>query len=103
MCIFCAYGTHYSRCISSNTCRDQVSDAQVSTETTQTLMDGTHVSHATTLMEYRDGEGRVRTETSEPAVSDHLETLKSGRLAGPRFFREFRRGGASPSNGQRFS
>ena len=41
--------------------------AKVSTETTQTLMDGTHVSHLTTLMEYRDPEGRVRTETSEPA------------------------------------
>ena len=41
--------------------------AKVSTEITQTLMDGTHVSHATTLMEYRDSEGRVRTETSEPA------------------------------------
>ena len=87
--------------------------AKISTEITQTLMDGTHVSHATTLMEYRDPEGRVRTETSEPAsivirdpvagVTYRLDPLKksftkseaaeSGRGG---------RGGSTPSDDKNF-
>src|SRR6266446_6801453 len=40
--------------------------ATVTTQTTQTLVDGTHVNQTTTMVEYRDAEGRVRTETSQP-------------------------------------
>ena len=42
--------------------------ATVTTQTKQTLMDGTHVSQTMTMVEYRDAEGRVRTETVPPAV-----------------------------------
>ena len=41
--------------------------ATASTQTTQTLIDGTHVNQTITMRQYRDAEGRVRTETSEPA------------------------------------
>jgi hypothetical protein len=43
--------------------------ATVITQTTQTLPDGTHVSQTITRMEYRDAEGRVRTEISQPAAA----------------------------------
>jgi len=42
--------------------------AQLSTETTQTLADGTHISRKTTGQVYRDSEGRTRRETSLPAI-----------------------------------
>ena len=42
--------------------------ATVTTQTKQTLMDGTHVSQTMTMVEYRDAEGRVRAETGPPAV-----------------------------------
>jgi len=48
--------------------------ATVTTQTTQTLVDGTHVNQTTTMMEYRDAEGRVRTETSQPGVSSSGQT-----------------------------
>jgi hypothetical protein len=38
--------------------------AKVTTQTVQTFIDGTHVSQTATMLEYRDAEGRVRTETS---------------------------------------
>jgi hypothetical protein len=38
--------------------------ATVVTRTIQTFLDGTHVNQTTTTMEYRDAEGRVRTETA---------------------------------------
>jgi hypothetical protein len=41
--------------------------ATVTTQTVQTLIDGTHVSQTTTMVEYRDAEGRVRTETAQRA------------------------------------
>lgn len=41
--------------------------ATATTQTSQTFLDGTHVNQTTTVVQYRDGEGRVRTETSEPA------------------------------------
>jgi hypothetical protein len=37
--------------------------ATVTTQTTQVFVDGTRVSQTMTVMEYRDAEGRVRTET----------------------------------------
>ncbi len=37
--------------------------ATVITETIQTYVDGTRVSHTTTTLQYRDAEGRMRTET----------------------------------------
>jgi hypothetical protein len=40
--------------------------ATATTQTTQTLADGTHVSQTTTVVQYRDAEGRVRTETTQP-------------------------------------
>ena len=39
--------------------------ATATSHTVQTLSDGTRVSQVTTMLEYRDAEGRVRTETSE--------------------------------------
>jgi hypothetical protein len=42
--------------------------AQTSTESTQTLADGTHISRKTTGQVYRDGEGRTRRENSLPAI-----------------------------------
>src|SRR5437660_1470845 len=48
--------------------------ATVTTQTTQTLTDGTHVNQTTTMMEYRDAEGRVRTETSQPGGSASGQT-----------------------------
>jgi hypothetical protein len=43
--------------------------ATVTTQTTQTYLDGTHVSQTTTTVQYRDAEGRTRIERSEPGVS----------------------------------
>jgi hypothetical protein len=43
--------------------------ATVTTQTTQTYLDGTHVSQTTTTVQYRDTEGRTRIERSEPGVS----------------------------------
>src|SRR5947209_20635024 len=40
--------------------------ATATTQTTQTLADGTRVTQTTTMLEYRDAEGRIRTETSAP-------------------------------------
>jgi len=42
--------------------------AQLSTETTQTLADGTHISRKTTGQVYRDSAGRTRREHSLPAI-----------------------------------
>src|SRR5437899_8574889 len=39
--------------------------ATVTTQTTQTLSDGTRVNQMTTTLEYRDPDGRVRKETTE--------------------------------------
>jgi hypothetical protein len=39
--------------------------ATVTTQTTQTLSDGTRIVRSTTMLEYRDAEGRVRTETAQ--------------------------------------
>src|SRR5262249_4457247 len=39
------------------------------TQTAQTYLDGTHVSQTTMIVQYRDAEGRVRTETSGTGVS----------------------------------
>jgi Surface antigen variable number repeat len=41
--------------------------ATVTSNSTQTFQDGTRVSQTSTMVEYRDAEGRVRTETTEPA------------------------------------
>ncbi len=86
--------------------------AKVSTETTQTLMDGTRVSHATTLMEYRDPEGRVRTETSEPAsivirdpvagVTYRLDPLKKLFTKSEAESGRGGRGGSAPSEDRSF-
>ena len=46
--------------------------ATVTTQTTQTLSDGTRVSQTTTTVEFRDAEGRVRSET-QPAASSSGE------------------------------
>src|SRR5215471_2468364 len=43
--------------------------ATVTSKSTLTLQDGTRVSQTSTMVEYRDAEGRVRTETTEPASS----------------------------------
>jgi hypothetical protein len=43
--------------------------ATVTTQTTQTYLDGTHVSQTTTTVQYRDAEGRTRIERNEPGVS----------------------------------
>ncbi len=37
--------------------------ATVTTQTRQTYLDGTQVNHSTTTLQYRDADGRVRTET----------------------------------------
>lgn len=42
--------------------------AQTSTESTQTLADGTHISRKTTGQVYRDSEGRTRRENTLPAI-----------------------------------
>jgi hypothetical protein len=42
--------------------------AMVTTQTTQTLVDGTHVSQTTTMLEYRDADGRTRTEPEKPVA-----------------------------------
>lgn len=44
--------------------------AVATTQTTQTLPDGIHVSQTTTMVQYRDADGRVRTEASEPGASN---------------------------------
>jgi len=41
--------------------------ATVTTQTSQTLSDGIHVSNTTTVLEYRDAGGRTRIETTEPS------------------------------------
>src|SRR5215471_9097501 len=43
--------------------------ATVTSNSMLTLQDGTRVSQTSTMVEYRDAEGRVRTETTEPASS----------------------------------
>jgi hypothetical protein len=43
--------------------------ATVTSNSTGTLQDGTRISQTTTMVEYRDAEGRVRTETTEPPSS----------------------------------
>src|SRR5277367_2289580 len=43
--------------------------ATVITQTTQTFLDGTHVIQTTTTLEYRDAEGRTRTEPDRSAGS----------------------------------
>jgi len=50
--------------------------ATVTSNSTQTFQDGTRVSQTTTMVEYRDAEGRVRTETSGPASSTASESAK---------------------------
>jgi len=50
--------------------------ATVTSNSTQTFQDGTRVSQTTTIVEYRDAEGRVRTETTEPASSTASESVK---------------------------
>ena len=50
--------------------------ATVTTQTVQTLLDGTHLSQTTTMLEYRDAEGRVRTETG-PASGRGAEPFKT--------------------------
>jgi hypothetical protein len=47
--------------------------ATVNTQTVRTLSDGTHVSQTTTMLQYRDSEGRVRTETSQPGSSLNIQ------------------------------
>jgi hypothetical protein len=42
--------------------------AQISTETTQTLADGTHISRQMNGQVYRDGQGRTRVEKPLPAI-----------------------------------
>jgi hypothetical protein len=48
--------------------------ATVTTQTTQTLSDGTHVNQTTTTLQYRDAEGRVRTETNQPGGPSAAQT-----------------------------
>src|SRR3954453_22683349 len=48
--------------------------ATVTTRTTQTLSDGTHVSQTTTTLQYRDAEGRVRTETGQAGGSSFRQS-----------------------------
>ncbi len=43
--------------------------ATANTQTLRTLADGTRVSQTITMVQYRDSEGRVRTETSQPGSS----------------------------------
>lgn len=43
--------------------------ATVTTQTTQTLLDGTHVSQTTTMREYRDTDGRTRIEPDRSSGS----------------------------------
>ena len=57
--------------------------ATVNTQTVRTLGDGTHVSQTTTMVQYRDSEGRVRTETSQPGSS--VSILIHDPVAGVRF------------------
>lgn len=40
--------------------------ATITTHTTQTYSDGTNVNHTTTVIQYRDAEGRTRVETDAP-------------------------------------
>ena len=42
--------------------------ATVTTQTTQTFLDGTHVSQTTTTLEYRDADGRTRVEPERSAA-----------------------------------
>jgi hypothetical protein len=48
--------------------------ATATTTTTQTLSDGTHLNQVTAMLEYRDSEGRVRTEPDSP--SDKIITIR---------------------------
>jgi hypothetical protein len=56
--------------------------AMATTQTMQTYLDGTHVSQTATMLQYRDAEGRVRTETSEPGNSSS-EPAKSIMIRDP--------------------
>jgi hypothetical protein len=51
--------------------------ATVTTQTSQIFLDGTRVNRTTTMIEYRDAEGRVRTETLQPGSpsSEPLRTI----------------------------
>src|SRR5215469_2654261 len=40
--------------------------ATITTHTSQSYVDGTNVSHTTTVVQYRDAEGRTRMETDAP-------------------------------------
>ncbi|MGA3237173.1 MAG: POTRA domain-containing protein [Bryobacteraceae bacterium] len=44
--------------------------ATATTQTTQTLIDGTHVNQTITMRQYRDADGRVRMEPREPGALD---------------------------------
>ncbi len=48
--------------------------ATATTETRQTLSDGTNVSQTTAILEYRDAEGRVRTENGRAAAGAAPQT-----------------------------
>src|ERR1700678_1985312 len=50
--------------------------ATATTQSVQALIDGTHVRQTTTAMQYREAEGRVRTETTE-AGGANAEPAKS--------------------------
>jgi hypothetical protein len=50
--------------------------AKITTQTVQTFFDGTHVSQSTTMLEYRDAEGRVRTETSHQTNPPVVVTIR---------------------------
>jgi Surface antigen variable number repeat len=56
--------------------------AIATTQTAQTLLDGTHVSQTTASALYRDAEGRTRVETSEPGAPSS-EPVKSIMIRDP--------------------
>ncbi len=56
--------------------------ATLTTQTTQTLVDGTHVNRTTTVVEYRDADGRTRMETSAQQGQGN-ETVKRITIRDP--------------------
>jgi hypothetical protein len=56
--------------------------ATATTQTTQTLIDGTHVNQTITMRQYRDTDGRVRMEPREPGALD-AEPAKSITIYDP--------------------
>jgi hypothetical protein len=56
--------------------------ATLTTQTTQTLLDGTHVNRTTTVVTYRDADGRTRMETSAPQGQGN-ETVKRIAIRDP--------------------